>query len=76
MAFLKIILIAALVFYLFALIISWIFRRKMRKLQEQLNQFGQNMHNGQSQAPPKDESPKNPRINPNIGEYTDFEEIK
>lgn len=72
MTFLKIILIAALVFYIFVLIIKWVFRRKMRKLEEQLNQFGQNRQNT---TPPKNEAPKNPRVDPNIGEYTDFEEI-
>ena len=71
MVFFEIILIAALFFYLFALIIKWIFKRKMRKLEEQLNQFGQN---GQNQT--QNEAPKNPRIDPNIGEYTDFEEVE
>lgn len=71
--FFTIILIAALIFYIFALIIKWVFRRKMRKLEEQLNQFGQD---GQSQAQTKNEAPRNPRIDPNIGEYTDFEEIQ
>ena len=71
--FFTIILIAALIFYIFALIIKWIFRRKLRKLEEQLNQFGQN---GQNPTDTKNEAPKTPRIDPNIGEYTDFEEIQ
>jgi len=71
--FWKIILIAALIFYIFALIVKWIFRRKMRKLEEQLNQFGQE---GQDQNQTKNEMTKNPHIDPNIGEYTDFEEIE
>ena len=69
-AFWKIILIAVLLFYVFTLIIKWIFRRKMRKLEEQLDQFGQS-----GNATEKEE-PKTPRIDPNIGEYTDFEEIE
>ena len=72
-AFWKIILIVVLIFYIFTLIIKWIFRRKMRKFEEQLEQFGQN---GQSQAQTRNETSKNPRIDPNIGEYTDFEEIE
>ena len=42
----------------------------MRKLQEQMKQFGQN-----DTQTEKDED-KNPHIDPNIGEYTDFEEIE
>ena len=67
--FWKIILTAVLIFYIFYLIIKWIFRRKMRKFEEQLEQFGQNGTN-------EEEMPKNPRIDPSIGEYTDFEEIE
>ena len=69
-AFWKILLIAVLIFYVFYLIIKWVFRRKMRKLEEQLEQFGQEKTNTEA------ETPKNPRINPNIGEYTDFEEVE
>ena len=69
-AFWKILLIAVLVFYVFYLIIKWVFRRKMRKFEEQLEQFGQEKTNAET------ETPKNPRINPNIGEYTDFEEVE
>ncbi len=69
-AFWKILLIAVLIFYVFYLIIKWIFRRKMRKFEEQLEQFGQEKTNTEA------ETPKNPRINPNIGEYTDFEEVE
>lgn len=69
-AFWKILLIAVLIFYVFYLIIKLVFRRKMRKLEEQLEQFGQEKTNTEA------ETPKNPRINPNIGEYTDFEEVE
>ena len=68
--FWKIILTAVLIFYIFYLIIKWIFRRKMRKIEEQLEQFGQNGTNSE------EEKTQNPRIDPNIGEYTDFEEIE
>lgn len=69
-AFWKILLIAVLIFYVFYLIIKWVFRRKMRKFEEQLEQFGQERTNTET------ETPKNPRINPTIGEYTDFEEVE
>lgn len=72
-SFWKILLIAVLFFYIFTLIIKWIFRKKMRKLEEQMEQFGQNR---QSETPAENASPKNPRIDPNIGEYTDFEEVE
>ena len=69
-SFWRILLISVFIFYLFSMIIKWIFRRKMRKLQEQMEQFGEN---GTQTEKDKD---KNPRIDPNIGEYTDFEEIE
>lgn len=70
MGFLRIILFAALIFYAFSLLIRLIFRRKMRKLQKQMEQFSQ----GDSKAPSNED--KNPHIDPNIGEYTDFEEVE
>jgi flagellar biosynthesis/type III secretory pathway M-ring protein FliF/YscJ len=69
-SFWRILLVAVFIFYIFSMIIKWIFRRKMRKLQEQMEQFGQN--GAQTE---KDED-KNPHVDPNIGEYTDFEEIE
>lgn len=69
-SFWRILLVAVLIFYIFSMIIKWIFRRKMRKLQEQMEQFGQNRTQME-----KDED-KNPHVDPNIGEYTDFEEIE
>ena len=69
-SFWKILLVSVLIFYIFSLIIKWIFRRKMRKLQEQMEQFGQNGNQSE-----RDEA-KKPHGDPNIGEYTDFEEIE
>ena len=66
-------LLAVLIFYIFTIIIKWIFRRKVRKFEEQLEQFGQNNQNETQRG---NETPKNPRIDPNIGEYTDFEEVE
>lgn len=69
MGFFKIILIAALIFYIFAMVIKLVFKRKMRKLEEQMKQFTQD------ESQPKKDDSNNPHIDPNIGEYTDFEEI-
>ena len=70
MAFLRIILLTALIFYAFSSLVRLIFRRRMRKLQEQMEQFSQ----GDTQTPSNED--KNPHIDPNIGEYTDFEEVE
>ncbi len=69
-AFLKIILYAVLIFYAFNILIKLIFRRKMRKLEKQMNQFGQ------EEAKTDSNEEKKPHVDPNIGEYTDYEEIK
>ena len=69
-AFLKIILYAVLIFYAFNMLIKLIFRRKMRKLEKQMNQFGQ------EEAKTDSNEEKKPHVDPNIGEYTVYEEIK
>ena len=69
-AFLKIILYAVLIFYAFNMLIKLIFRRKMRNLEKQMNQFGQ------EEAKTDSNEEKKPHVDPNIGEYTDYEEIK
>ena len=70
MVLISILLIIVLGFYVFSLIIKKIFDRRIKRLNEQMEQFAQNG--------PSDETnnQKNPRINPNIGEYTDFEEVE
>ena len=70
MAALRFILLAALIFYAFSSLVRLIFRRRMRKLQEQMDQFSQ----GDTKTPSNED--KNPHIDPNIGEYTDFEEVE
>ena len=70
MAALRFILLAALIFYAFSSLVRLIFSRRMRKLQEQMEQFSQ----GDTQTPSNED--KNPHIDPNIGEYTDFEEVE
>ena len=69
-AFLRILLTAVLFFYAFSMLIKLIFRRKMRKFEQQAKQFAQDDDKNVTQEA------KNPHIDPNIGEYTDFEEIK
>ena len=68
--FLKILLYAVLLFYAFNMLIKLIFKIKMRKLEKQMNQFSQ------EDAQTNTHESKNPHVDPNIGEYTDFEEIK
>lgn len=70
MGLLRALLVIILFFYVFSLIVKLIFNRKIKKLNRQMEQtFTDN-----GQAPSQEQ--KNPRINPNIGEYTDFEEIE
>ena len=68
--FLNILLVTILCFYAFSLIIKLIFRRKMKKLQQQMEQFSQ----GGTDSQPDEE--QKPHVDPSIGEYTDFEEIE
>ena len=70
MAFLRFILYAVLIFYVLNIIVKLIFRHKMKKLQQQMEQFQQ----GESKTPSNED--KNPHIDPNIGEYTDYEEVE
>ena len=69
-ALLRILLIAVLFFYAFSMLIKLIFRRKMRKLEKQMNQYAQ------EETKTANNEDKKPHVDPNIGEYTDFEEIK
>ena len=69
---LKILLTAVLLFYAFEMIIKWIFRRKMKKLQQHMDDV---MQQG-TQEDTKSNEDKVPHIDPSIGEYTDFEEIE
>lgn len=69
-SFLRIILYAILIFYASNMIIKLIFRRKMRKLNEKMEETLGADNSDQEDVP------KKPRIDPNIGEYTDFEEVE
>ena len=70
-SFLKILLTAVLLFYAFEMIIKWIFKRKMKKLQQSMDDVVQ-----QEGQETKSNEDKMPHIDPSIGEYTDFEEIE
>ena len=60
----SILLIIVLIFYAFSLITKKIFDHKIKKLKRQ------------AEAQQKEDEAKNPHIDPNIGEYTDFEEVE
>lgn len=67
---LRILFTIILIFYAFSMIIKLIFRRKLKKLQQQAEQFTQT-----NNAPRSNETTK-VHIDPNIGEYTEYEEIE
>ena len=68
--FWKILLTSVLIFYVFCMIIKLIFRRKMRKLQQQYEQYTEGKNEYQY------DNSKTPHVDPKIGEYTDFEEVE
>lgn len=69
-AFLEIILIAILFFYAFSMIIRILFQHKIKKATRQMQQEFADDYQDTTKKP------SNPHVDPNIGEYTDFEEIK
>lgn len=70
MGLLRTLLIIVLFFYAFSMIIRLIFNHKMRKLNRKMQQQAED----EMQETPK--KPQNPHIDPNLGEYTDFEEVE
>lgn len=70
MGLLRTLLIIVLFFYAFSMIIRLIFNYKMRKLNRKMQQQAEE----EMQETPK--KPQNPHIDPNLGEYTDFEEVE
>ena len=63
-------LTAVLIFYVFNMIINLIFKRKARKLQQQMEESLNNDRTTQTEDETK------PHVDPNIGEYTDYEEVE
>jgi len=71
MLFIRTLLIVIFIFYAFELIVKWIFRWRMKKLQQRMDDVMQ--QGGQNTQSNED---KTPHLDPNIGEYTDFEEVE
>ena len=70
MGLLSTLLVIVLVFYAFSMIVKLIFNRKIKKVSHQMEQAFTDNNQASLQKQ------KNPRIDPNIGEYTDFEEVE
>ena len=70
MGLLNTLLIIVLFFYAFSVIVRLLFKHKIKKLQRQMENFGQ------EETPFTNDEAKNPHIDPSIGEYTDFEEVE
>ncbi|MBR6929052.1 MAG: hypothetical protein IKH61_02355 [Bacteroidales bacterium] len=70
MGLLRTFLIIVLFFYAFSIIVRLVFKRKMQKLEHQMRTYDQD------KAPSVSNEARNPHIDPNIGEYTDFEEVE
>ncbi len=64
---LSILLVIVLFFYAYSMIIKLIFRHKMKKIEKEMRENGF--------EEPKEKEQKI-HVDPNIGEYTDFEEIE
>ena len=70
MGLFRILLIIILMFYAFSMIIKLVFKRKMKKLEQQMKAYDQD------ETPSTSDEARNPHVDPNIGEYTDFEEVE
>lgn len=66
----RILLIIVLFFYAFSMLIKLIFNHKIRKLNRKMNQ------QAEDEMQETTKKPQNPHVNPNLGEYTDFEEVE
>lgn len=67
---LSLLLVIVLVFYVFSMVIKLIFNRKIKRLNREMEHFSE------SETTDNDSGQKSLRVNPNIGEYTDFEEVE
>ena len=70
MGLLRTFLIIILIFYVFSIVIKLVFKWKMKKLERQMKAYDQD------KTPSSNDETRNPHVDPNIGEYTDFEEIE
>ena len=67
---LRILLIIVLFFYAFSMLVKLIFNHKIRKLNREMNR------QAKDEMQEASKKTQNPHIDPNIGEYTDFEEVE
>ena len=63
-------LIIVFVFYVFSVIVRLIFKHRIKKLQHQME------NHDREGTPSNNDEARTPHIDPNIGEYTDFEEVE
>ena len=69
MGLIRILIIIILIFYVFSMIIRILFQHKIKKATRQMQQEFTDDYQDTTKKP------SNPHVDPNIGEYTDFEEI-
>ena len=69
-AILRLLLIIVLFFYAFSMLVKLIFNHKIRKLNREMNQ------QAEDEMQETSKKAQNPHVNPNLGEYTDFEEVE
>lgn len=70
MGLFRTLLIIILMFYAFSMITKLVFKRKMKKLEQQMKAYSQD------ETPSARDEARNPHVDPNIGEYTEFEEVE
>lgn len=69
MGLLSTLLVIVLIFYAFSMVVKLIFKHKIKKLERQIK-----ADEPDETSPVSDKA--RPHVDPNIGEYTDFEEIE
>ena len=67
---LRILLVVVLFFYAFSMLVKLIFNHKIRKLNREMNR------QAEEETQEASKKTQNPHVNPNLGEYTDFEEVE
>ena len=79
MAFLRFIIIFFLVLYILQIVIRFIFRRYIKKIQKQFDQqqeFYKNQNSKEGDVIIKKTEQSTKKVSKNDGEYVDYEEIK
>jgi hypothetical protein len=78
--FILIIFWLIVVYYAFKLgiryLLPWIVGRYIRRMQRNMHNYNQQHQQGSGDMNVKYTSQEDPKINPEVGEYVDFEEIK